>query len=136
MTQHPVRAAIYVRVSLEDGRQTVENQRQQLAEFCQRMNWKVACEFHDNKSGKSLDRPGFKRMITAASRKEYDVLVFWDLSRLSRGGVVEVLNVLATEELGCCLQIATGTLPGLSRAVRRCCSVAARFDRQARTGED
>jgi DNA invertase Pin-like site-specific DNA recombinase len=95
MSEHgTLRAAIYARVSLEDGRQTVENQRQQLAEFCQRMKWQVACEFHDNKSGKSLDRPGFKRMIAAASRKEYDVLVFWDLSRLSRGGVVEVLNVL------------------------------------------
>jgi DNA invertase Pin-like site-specific DNA recombinase len=95
MDQHgTLRAAIYARVSLEDGRQTVENQRQQLAEFCQRMQWKVVSEFHDNKSGKNLDRPGFKKMLGAASRKEFDVLVFWDLSRLSRGGVVEVLNFL------------------------------------------
>jgi DNA invertase Pin-like site-specific DNA recombinase len=89
-----MRAAIYARVSLEDGRQTVENQRQQLAAFCERMGWQVMSEFHDNKSGKSLDRPGFKRMIESASRREFDVLVFWDLSRLSRGGVVEVLQVL------------------------------------------
>jgi DNA invertase Pin-like site-specific DNA recombinase len=95
MDQHgTLRAAIYARVSLEDGRQTVENRRQQLAEFCQRMKWQVVCEFHDNKSGKNPDRPGFKRMLAAASRKEFDVLVFWDLSRLSRGGVVEVLNFL------------------------------------------
>ena len=51
-------------------------------------------EFHDAKSGKSLDRPGFKRMMEAASRREFDVLVFWDLSRLSRGGVSETLRVL------------------------------------------
>jgi DNA invertase Pin-like site-specific DNA recombinase len=82
-----MKAAIYARVSLEDGRQTVENQRQQLAAFCERMGWEVVVEFHDNKSGKSLDRPGFKRMMEAASRKEFDVLVFWDLSRLSRGGL-------------------------------------------------
>jgi DNA invertase Pin-like site-specific DNA recombinase len=82
-----MKAAIYARVSLEDGRQTVENQRQQLSAFCERMGWEVVVEFHDNKSGKSLDRPGFKRMMEAASRKEFDVLVFWDLSRLSRGGL-------------------------------------------------
>jgi DNA invertase Pin-like site-specific DNA recombinase len=89
-----MRAAIYARVSLDDGRQTVENQRQQLTEFCQRMNWQVVSEFHDSRSGKSLDRPGFKKMMEAASRREFDVLVFWDLSRMSRGGVMEVLTVL------------------------------------------
>ena len=89
-----MKAAIYARVSLEDGRQTVENQRQRLTGFCERMGWEIVSEFMDNKSGKSLDRPGYKRMMEAASRKEFDVLVFWDLSRLSRGGVMEVLTVL------------------------------------------
>lgn len=89
-----MRAAIYTRVSLEDGRQTVENQRQQLTDFCERMGWQVVTEFSDNKSGKSLDRPGFKKMMVAASKREFDVLVFWDLSRLSRSGVVDVLTVL------------------------------------------
>ena len=54
-----MKAAIYARASLEDGRQTVENQRQQLASFCERMSWEVVAEFHDSKSGKNLDRPGF-----------------------------------------------------------------------------
>jgi DNA invertase Pin-like site-specific DNA recombinase len=89
-----MRAAIYVRVSLDDGRQTVQNQEQQLVEFCQRMNWQVVAEYQDQKSGKSLERPGFKRMMEAASTREFDVLVFWDLSRLSRGGVSETLRVL------------------------------------------
>lgn len=87
-------AAIYVRVSLEDGRQTVENQRQQLTDFCERMGWQVVAELSDNKSGKSLDRPGFKRMMESASKREFDIVVFWDLSRLSRSGVVDVLQVL------------------------------------------
>ena len=87
-------AAIYVRVSLEDGRQTVENQRQQLTDFCERMGWQVVAELSDNKSGKSLDRPGFKRMMESASKREFDIVVFWDLSRLSRSGVVEVFQVL------------------------------------------
>ena len=89
-----MKAALYCRVSLEDGRQTVENQRQQLSEFCARMGWEIAAEFHDAKSGKSLDRFGLKKMIGAASRREFDVLVFWSLDRLSRSGVVDVLNLL------------------------------------------
>jgi DNA invertase Pin-like site-specific DNA recombinase len=39
-----MRAAIYVRVSLEDGRRTVENQRLQLSEYCGRMGWVVAAD--------------------------------------------------------------------------------------------
>jgi DNA invertase Pin-like site-specific DNA recombinase len=89
-----MRAAIYTRVSLDNGTQTVENQRQQLAEFCSRMSWNVVAEFTDAKSGKDLERPGFKQMMLAASKREFDVLVFWDLSRLSRGGVSETLRVL------------------------------------------
>jgi DNA invertase Pin-like site-specific DNA recombinase len=58
------------------------------------MGWEIAAEFHDAKSGKSLDRPGLKRMLGAASRREFDVLVFWSLDRLSRSGVGDVLNLL------------------------------------------
>lgn len=91
------RVALYLRVSLDDGRQTVENQRDQLATFCQSMGWLVVMEFSDQKSGKSTDRPGLQRMKAAASKREFDHLVFWDLSRLSRGGVSETLRLL--EEL-------------------------------------
>jgi DNA invertase Pin-like site-specific DNA recombinase len=78
-----MRAAIYARVSPDDGRQTVENQRQRLSEFCGRMGWVIVAEFNDAKSEKSLDRAGFKTMMETVSRREFDVLVFWDLSRLS-----------------------------------------------------
>src|ERR1019366_105433 len=91
------RVALYLRVSLDDGRQTVENQRNQLSTFCLSMGGLVVAEFSDKKSGKSLDRPGLQKMKAAASKREFDHLVFWDLSRLSRGGVSETLRLL--EEL-------------------------------------
>ena len=91
------RVALYLRVSLDDGRQTVENQRAQLTELCRSMNWRVVVEYSDQKSGKSLERPGLQKMRLAASKREFDHLVFWDLSRLSRGGVSETLRLL--EEL-------------------------------------
>ena len=93
----PKRVALYLRVSLDDGRQTIENQRDQLAEFCLSMGWRVVAEFSDQKSGKSSDRPGLQKMKAAASKREFDHLLFWDLSRLSRGGVSETLRLL--EEL-------------------------------------
>src|SRR5579859_5939321 len=91
------RVALYLRVSLDDGRQTVENQRAQLTDFCRSMGWQVVIEFSDQKSGKSLDRPGLLKMRASASKRQFDHLVFWDLSRLSRGGVTETLRLL--EEL-------------------------------------
>jgi DNA invertase Pin-like site-specific DNA recombinase len=48
----------------------------------------------DAKSGKSMDRPGLKKMTAAASKREFDVLVFWDLSRLSRSGIADVSGLL------------------------------------------
>jgi DNA invertase Pin-like site-specific DNA recombinase len=93
----PKRVALYLRVSLDDGRQTVENQRDQLVDFCKAMGWHVVAEYTDQKSGRTLDRLGLQKMKNAASKREFDHLVFWDLSRLSRGGVSETLRLL--EEL-------------------------------------
>ena len=89
-----MKAAIYTRVSLEDGRQTTENQRQQLADFCERMGWQVVAEYTDAKSGKLWTGRALKKMTAAASKREFDVLVFWDLSRLSRSGVADVSGLL------------------------------------------
>jgi DNA invertase Pin-like site-specific DNA recombinase len=91
------RVALYLRVSLDDGRQTVENQRGQLTEFCKSMGWRIVMEYSDQRSGKNVDRPGLQAMKAAASKRQFDHLVFWDLSRLSRGGVSETLRLL--EEL-------------------------------------
>jgi len=89
-----MKAALYTRVSTDDGSQTTENQKLQLSEFCARMGWKIVKVYEDVKSGKNLDRPAFKEMIGAASRREFELLVFWDLSRLSRSGALDVLTVL------------------------------------------
>ena len=48
----------------------------------------------DKTSGKRSDREQFQKMFGAASRREFDVLVFWSLDRLSREGTVETLNHL------------------------------------------
>jgi DNA invertase Pin-like site-specific DNA recombinase len=89
-----VRTAIYARVSTKDGRQNSENQLRQLREFATSQGWTVVHEYVDRASGKRSDREQFQKMFVAASRREFDCLIFWSLDRLSREGTVETLNHL------------------------------------------
>jgi DNA invertase Pin-like site-specific DNA recombinase len=88
------RVALYSRVSTNCGRQDVENQLAQLREFCQRQDWTIVHEYIDHASGKRSDRAAFTAMFEAASRREFDCLLFWSLDRLSREGVYETLQHL------------------------------------------
>src|SRR5689334_6672006 len=83
--------AIYSRVSTRDGRQDTENQQRQLREFAAKQGWTVVREFVDHASGKRSDRDAFQQMFSAASRREFDCVLFWSLDRFSREGVYETL---------------------------------------------
>jgi DNA invertase Pin-like site-specific DNA recombinase len=89
-----MRAAIYARVSTRDGRQDTENQLRQVRDFAATQGWTVVHEYVDRASGKRGDREQFQKMFAAASRREFDCLLFWSLDRLSREGTVETLNHL------------------------------------------
>lgn len=89
-----MKVAIYARVSTKDGRQDTENQLRQLRQFAATQNWTIVHEFVDRASGKRGDREQFQKMFGAASRREFDILLFWSLDRLSREGTVETLNHL------------------------------------------
>jgi DNA invertase Pin-like site-specific DNA recombinase len=89
-----MKIALYARVSTKDKGQDTENQLQQLRDFCQRQGWNIAHEYVDHLSGKNGDRPEFKKMFDAASRKEFDCLLFLSLDRLSREGVFKTLQYL------------------------------------------
>lgn len=94
MDARPMRAALYGRVSTNTGRQDTENQFAQLRQFAATQRWEVVYEYRDHASGKSSKRPQFEAMFEAASRREFDVVLFWALDRLSREGTVETLNHL------------------------------------------
>ena len=89
-----MRTALYARVSTKDGKQDTENQLRQLRQFANTQGWTITAEYVDRASGRRSDRPQFKKMFEAASRREFDILLFWSLDRLSREGVVETLNHL------------------------------------------
>jgi DNA invertase Pin-like site-specific DNA recombinase len=89
-----IKTGIYARVSTNDGRQDTENQLRQLKSFATTQGWTVVHEYVDRASGKRGDREQFQKMFSAASKREFDVLLFWSLDRLSREGTVETLNHL------------------------------------------
>ena len=89
-----MRTALYARVSKKDGKQDTETQLRQLRQFAATQGWQITAEYVDRASGKRSDREQFQKMFAAASRREFDVLLFWSLDRLSREGVVETLNHL------------------------------------------
>ena len=88
------RAAIYARVSTADGRQEIENQLSELRRFATSQGWEVAGEYVDEESGKSAERPNFKRLFDDAARRKFDLALFWALDRFSREGAFETLQHL------------------------------------------
>jgi DNA invertase Pin-like site-specific DNA recombinase len=92
-----MRIALYARVSTRDKGQDYENQLRDLRDFVARKasdGWVLAQEYLDKASGKSAERPAFRRMFDAASRKDFDLVLFWSLDRFSREGVLETLQHL------------------------------------------
>jgi DNA invertase Pin-like site-specific DNA recombinase len=88
-----MKAALYARVSTKD--QDCQNQLLQLRQFAATQGWAIVAEYSDELSGSTSDRPQFKAMFQAASRREFDILLFWSLDRLSREGVLDTLQHLS-----------------------------------------
>jgi DNA invertase Pin-like site-specific DNA recombinase len=89
-----MRVALYGRVSKDDGKQDTENQLHELREFCQRSRWTIAHEYVDRASGKTADRPQFKKLFEDAGKRQFDLVLFWSLDRFTREGVLETLHHL------------------------------------------
>jgi DNA invertase Pin-like site-specific DNA recombinase len=98
-----MKIAIYCRVSTRDKGQDTANQLLQLRTFAQKQGWKVEKIYEDRVSGKlgERGREAFKQMFAAATRREWDCLLFWSLDRFSREGAFPTLRYLTRlSELG------------------------------------
>jgi DNA invertase Pin-like site-specific DNA recombinase len=88
-----MRCALYARVSTQG--QNNDNQLAELRKFAATQGWQVVAEYADHGiSGSTANRTRFQAMFQAASKREFDVLLFWSLDRLSREGVLETLRHL------------------------------------------
>src|SRR5260221_14589298 len=89
-----MKIALYARVSTKDKGQETENQLVQLREFAAKQGWQMAREYIDRETGGNSDRAEFQAMFVDASRRKFDLVLFWSLDRLSREGVLETLQHL------------------------------------------
>lgn len=90
-----MKVAIYARVSTEGRGQDAENQLAQLRQFAAAMTWEITAEYVDNVSASGRkERPAFVRLFADASKRKFDIVLFWSLDRFSREGVRETLNHL------------------------------------------
>jgi DNA invertase Pin-like site-specific DNA recombinase len=88
-----MRVGIYIRVSTD--KQDAENQLPQLREFAAKQGWQIVHEYVDQgESGTKADRTALLQMFEDASRKKFDLLLFWALDRLSREGTFKTLQYL------------------------------------------
>ena len=88
-----MRAAVYCRLSREDAdvarhgqaSESIKNQRSMLLEYAQQQGYEVCGIYCDEDySGIDRDRPAFNRMLEAARRQEFEVILAKTQSRFTR----------------------------------------------------
>jgi len=77
-----MRAAIYCRISTD--KQTTDNQNIQLSEVAEKQGWDVQAVYAETISGATTKRPELDKLMQSVRKKEIDVVMCWDISRLSR----------------------------------------------------
>jgi DNA invertase Pin-like site-specific DNA recombinase len=92
----PLRVAIYARVSTIGNGQSPEMQLRELREFVHRRGWQVATEYVDEGiSGSKEKRPELDKLMSAAHKRHFDVVIVWKFDRFARS-VSHLLRALET----------------------------------------
>ena len=77
-----MKASIYSRVSTD--KQTTDNQTQELLAVADRNSWNIEAVYSDVISGAKEKRPELDALMQSVIRREVDVVLIWDISRLGR----------------------------------------------------
>lgn len=94
MKKELLRGIIYARVSTDiQGQESVENQIERCKNYIKDKNINIIDVITDISTGGNEDRSGFKKLIEKIEKKDFDILIITELSRLSRT-VITILNTL------------------------------------------
>lgn len=89
MAQNPVRAALYLRISLDremDGL-AIDRQRADCLTIAELRGWNVAREYVDQSKSatdKAKRRPAYDELVRDFNTGQFDAIICWDLDRLTR----------------------------------------------------
>lgn len=128
------RAALYLRVSKYD--QTIDNQRIELERVAAVKGWKIVSVFKDEGISGSFGRgvrSQYDAMLKSGVRAQHDVVMAWDVSRLSRSLAELVTTLDELHALGIDLylhQQAIDTTTPAGKAMFQMCGVFAEFERE------
>src|ERR1041385_24615 len=88
------KAAIYARVSTNNGHQSPEMQLAELREYCERRGWEITSEYVDNGvSGAKERRPQLDRLLSDCRRRLVDAVVVYRYDRFARS-LRQLVNAL------------------------------------------
>jgi len=127
------RAVLYLRVSKNE--QNIENQRIELERVAEAKGWKVIATFKDEGISGTFGREvraQYDTMLKQGVQAKFDVVLAWDVSRLSRS-LIELVATL--DELHACgidlylHQQAIDTTTPAGKAMFQMCGVFAEFER-------
>ena len=127
------KAVLYLRVSKHE--QTIENQRIELERVAAARGWKVIATFKDEGVSGAFGREvraQYDSMLKQGVQAKFDVVLAWDVSRLSRS-LVDLVTTL--DELHACgidlylHQQAIDTTTPAGKAMFQMCGVFAEFER-------
>ncbi|MFV2104842.1 recombinase family protein [Micromonospora sp. LOL_024] len=93
---------IYIRRSTDDEHQpfSLLAQRTALRRYVDNNpGWVIVCEFEDDASGATTDRPGLNKALDAAKAGLYDVLLVYRVDRFSRS-LAHFVDLAATLDAG------------------------------------
>ena len=127
------RAVIYLRVSKQE--QNIENQRVELERVAAAKGWRIVGTFKDEGVSGAFGREvraQYDAMLKQGVQAKYDVVLAWDVSRLSRS-LSDLISTL--DELQACgidlylHQQAVDTTTPSGKAMFQMCGVFAEFER-------
>jgi len=122
------RAAVYLRVSTQD--QTTANQEHELRQAAERAGWHVVKVYKDHgisgATGRN-GRPAFDALCRDATKRQFDVVMVWNVDRLGRSLKDLVAFLSELHALGIDLFLHTTTPAG--KAMFQMLGVFAEFER-------
>ena len=127
------RAVLYLRVSKQD--QSIENQRSELERVANARGWRIVGTFKDEGVSGAFGREvraQYDAMLKQGIQAKYDVVMAWDVSRLSRSlsDLVSTLDDLHACGIDLYLhQQAVDTTTPAGKAMFQMCGVFAEFER-------